>query len=673
MPWSAGLRAGATPCWPMWPQHYHHQAGYHDYQNDNQSDYHGDGGYHKDGDFSGYHGNAGYGAQRNSRRPFKRRRGSPSAHRWQDWQEDWGEDKGSKGEHYEANHNAPWQRRNDRYERASGSSSARSYGGKGRGRPSSAAFQDEPEEVQEPIDPMLEMQMEIIEVPKKYIAKIIGKKGAQIRQIRDETGAHVDARDQSADPCQVKVLGTSDSIEAARKKIAEIIEASAHKPGIVLEIPRAKIGKVIGIRGAQIHEIQTITGAKVDVDKDVDPCKVTIGGDELQIAHAERVILTLAMEAADQESEYLDLPAAVSGAVLGVKGARLMELQAASGARIDVDKTRPAMCRVRIAGSPDQIEVAKQLVLLATEAPRPPEATVAPPLEGTENDESGVGPSATVVVDLPHGMSGKIIGRNGSTIQSIQGESGARVWVDCEASHARISGQPGAVEHAKLLVQALVDEELQQLQQQTASLDPSEPFVPSQESLAGGIAPTASSTSSPCVVLPRYNAGQGVIPRVVPPPPNRQAAMAAVAAANAVSAARAGTSWEHGQSTHAEGSWVDPGFDPWSADVIDRGGTDPTFGGSTNLQDTAYHDSTWEYSGQLPEDVGGNQYEGGDTKVEPDRPPDMGTSQEEDLEFSSAVRPKTAMQRAFAMLAAKRAGRPEDAAACGASSGSGWP
>lgn len=618
-----------------------------------------------DGDYSGYHGNSGYGAQRNSRRPFKRRRGSPSAHRWQDWQEDWGEDRDSKGEHYEANHSAPWQqRRHHGYERASGSSGSRSYGGKGRGRPSSASFQDEPEEAQEPIDPMLEMQMEIIEVPKKYIAKIIGKKGAQIRQIRDETGAHVDARDQTADPCQVKVLGTTDSIEAARKKIAEIIEASAHKPGIVLEIPRAKIGKVIGIRGAQIHEIQTITGAKVDVDKDVDPCKVTIGGDELQIAHAERVILTLAMEAADQESEYLDLPAAVSGAVLGVKGARLMELQAASGARIDVDKTRPAMCRVRIAGSPDQIEVAKQLVLLATEAPRPPEATVAPPLEGTEIvDDSGVGPSATVVVDLPHGMSGKIIGRSGSTIQSIQGESGARVWVDCEASHARISGQPGAVEHAKLLVQALVDEELQQLQQQAASgglaLDPGQPFVPNPASLS--VAPTASSTSSPCVVLPRYNAAQGVVPRVVPPPLNRPgAAMAAVAAANAVSAARAGNSWEHGQSTPAEANWVDPGFDPWSADAIDAGGNDPNAGGSTNLQDTAYQDNTWEYTGQLPEEMGGNQYEGGDTGFEPDRPPDMSTSQDEDLEFSSAVRPKTAMQRAFAMLAAKRAGKAEE-------------
>jgi len=324
-------------------------------------------------------------------------------------------------------------------------------------KPHSPPPEVEEEDATEPIDPMLTMQMDTIDVPKKYIAKIIGKKGSQIRLIREETGAHVDARDQSQDPCQVKVLGTTTAIEAARKKILEIIDLSINKPGVVLEIPRAKIGKVIGIKGAQIHEIQTTTGAKVDVNKDVDPCKVTIGGDDVQIAHAEKVILTLAMEAADQESEYLDLPSAVSGAVLGVRGARLMELQATSGARIDVDKTRPATCRVRIAGTPEQIELAKQLVLLATEAPRPTESAVLSAAIDSADPLTGIGPG-TVAISLPQGTAGRIIGRNGATIQSIQSETGARVWVDCEASQARISGQVGAVEHAKLLVQALAEE-----------------------------------------------------------------------------------------------------------------------------------------------------------------------------------------------------------------------
>jgi len=323
---------------------------------------------------------------------------------------------------------------------------------------------DEEDDDLDIFDPMLTMKVEVVDVPKKYIAKIIGKKGTQIRLIRDETGAHIDARDQSQDPCQVKVLGTPEAIEAARKKISEIIDLSINKPGHVLEIPRAKIGKVIGIRGAQIHEIQSSTGAKVDVDKDVDPCRVTVGGDDVQIAMAEKIILTLAMEAADQESEYLDLPSHVSGAVLGVRGARLMELQAASGARIDVDKTRPGTCRVRIAGTPDQIELAKELVLLATEAPRPSEAAILAS-EGVEQQAS----DANAAVDLPPGTAGKIIGRNGATIQSVQSETGARVWVDCEASQARISGQPGAVEHAKILVQALAEEAESDMQQAEAA------------------------------------------------------------------------------------------------------------------------------------------------------------------------------------------------------------
>jgi len=309
------------------------------------------------------------------------------------------------------------------------------------------------------IQPLLEMKTEVVEVPKKFIAKIIGKKGAQIKTIRDETGAHVDARDQTQDPCQVKLLGSPDACEAARQKILEIIEQAKHKKGLVLEIPRAKIGKVIGIRGAQVHEIQTTTGAKVDVDKDCDPCKVVIGGDDAQVAAAQNIILTLAMEAADQESEYLELPSQVSGAVLGVRGARLMELQAASGARIDVDKTMPsACCRVRIAGTPEQRETARHLVMLAAETPRSTEEAAL--VAAAEGEEPSMDSEGVLTMPLPSGVASKLLRQHGTLLHSVQSDSGARMWVDGSTSRAQISGQPEAIERAKLSVQALIDEAL---------------------------------------------------------------------------------------------------------------------------------------------------------------------------------------------------------------------
>lgn len=478
------------------------------------------------------------------------------------------------------------------------------------------------------VDPMLTMKMEVVEVPKKYIAKIIGKKGSQIRLIRDETGAHIDARDQTEDPCRVKVLGTPEAIEAARKKIFDIIEQSIHKPGLVVEIPRAKIGKVIGIRGAQIHQIQTTTGAKVDVDKDVDPCRVTIGGTDVQIAMAEKVILTLAMEAADQESEYLELPSQVSGAVLGVRGARLMELQAASGARIDVDKTRPATCRVRIAGTPDQIELAKQLVLLATEAPRPTEAALLA-AEGVEQQPTD---SSSASVDLPPGTAGKIIGRNGATIQSVQSETGARVWVDCEASQARISGAPGAVEHALLLIQALSEEaeaEIQETERRAA----------------------ASSTLA-----------ASAVPDVL--------AMAAAGVHGGAAAATgpAESGWEGGGE---QGSWGASSWAAWSGQPAQGQGQGdsnwPTWApgaaeGSADQSD--YWAAGWpEESGQAQasqQDDAWNWQSGEASGAQPQEtwPAPHGAAAaeqgaEDAVQLPSMVRPQTAMQRAFALLAAK--------------------
>merc|ERR1719221_2416350 len=57
------------------------------------------------------------------------------------------------------------------------------------------------------------LQEAIIDVPRNYIAKVIGKGGQQICVIRKHSGAQVDARQQTTDPCPVRVLGTAQAIE----------------------------------------------------------------------------------------------------------------------------------------------------------------------------------------------------------------------------------------------------------------------------------------------------------------------------------------------------------------------------------------------------------------------------------------------------------------------------
>jgi len=225
------------------------------------------------------------------------------------------------------------------------------------------------------IPAILERAQEItVDVPKIYIAKVIGKQGAQVRTIRQASGAQIDARNQDSDPCQVKIVGTLEAIEKARDMIWDLVELANLRSGVVLEIARAKIGKVIGIRGAQINEIQVKSGAKIDVDRDSDPCKVVIGGDDEAVEHARKIIMTLTMEeqAVDDGSEYMDLPKWAAGAILGIGGSRLREIQSLSNAKVDVDKTLPNVTRVRITGdTADIIAHAKQLVEAASLLQKP--------------------------------------------------------------------------------------------------------------------------------------------------------------------------------------------------------------------------------------------------------------------------------------------------------------
>jgi len=238
------------------------------------------------------------------------------------------------------------------------------------GRDSSWEVQrrDEPPPDDVPIflEPAIE---EFVPVPKALLGKVIGKQAQTIIEIREKSGAFkVDARDQTSDPCQVKVAGTAEAVKKARELIMELLDSTKtkHADSDYVEIPRAKVGMVIGLKGAQVNEIQMQTGTKIDVDFQVDPCRCYIKGEPAGVERAKQVLLTIAMQIEDDRSEYLDLPKAASGALIGASGSRIREFQEQSGARIDIDKTG-SCCRVRLSGSAEQVANAKQLIMYQVE------------------------------------------------------------------------------------------------------------------------------------------------------------------------------------------------------------------------------------------------------------------------------------------------------------------
>jgi len=251
------------------------------------------------------------------------------------------------------------------------------------------------------LEPAIE---ELVPVPKALLGKVIGKQAQTIIEIRERSGAFkVDARDQSTDPCMVKVAGTAEAVQKAKEIIKELMESAKNKHvgSDFVEIPRAKIGMVIGLKGAQMNEIQLQTGTKIDVDFDVDPCKCYIKGPPENVDHAKKVLLTIAMQIEDGSSEYVDLPKSASGALIGVQGSRVREFQEQSGARIDVDKTG-ARCRVRISGTASQVAKAKQLILQEVEhITQPPPTPALPPAAAFPARKEAVVPPPHQLTSFP--------------------------------------------------------------------------------------------------------------------------------------------------------------------------------------------------------------------------------------------------------------------------------
>lgn len=115
------------------------------------------------------------------------------------------------------------------------------------------------------------------------------------------------------------------------------------------------------------------------------------------------------------------------GRVIGKGGEMIRDLQARSGARIDVDQNvPPGHPRViTYKGTRQTVEFAKQLVAILSR-------------EGASENDLPLGHASLEHVVIPSRSVGKVIGRNGEMIRELQSRSQAKIQID----HTGRSGHP---------------------------------------------------------------------------------------------------------------------------------------------------------------------------------------------------------------------------------------
>jgi len=145
-----------------------------------------------------------------------------------------------------------------------------------------------------------------LEFPVSATGRIIGSRGAQISEVRQQSGAKVSI-EKLDDCCKVQISGTPEQVDRARKMIISIADEGQSirqaEARDQMEVPLSMVGRVIGRGGDTIQRLQRESGAQLDVNtNDGDPCLVRISGSRDACSRARFLIA----EVLDRGSHYPD-------------------------------------------------------------------------------------------------------------------------------------------------------------------------------------------------------------------------------------------------------------------------------------------------------------------------------------------------------------------------------
>lgn len=114
----------------------------------------------------------------------------------------------------------------------------------------------------------------------KEVGSIIGKRGDQIKKIREDSGAKINISDGSCPERIVTITGSLTTINKAFAMISNKFEEdmralpnSVPKPPITMRliVPATQCGSLIGKSGSKIKEIREATGASIQVASEMLP------------------------------------------------------------------------------------------------------------------------------------------------------------------------------------------------------------------------------------------------------------------------------------------------------------------------------------------------------------------------------------------------------------------
>ncbi|KAH8555232.1 hypothetical protein BGW37DRAFT_476269 [Umbelopsis sp. PMI_123] len=228
----------------------------------------------------------------------------------------------------------------------------------------------------------------------KHLPHIVGRNGAKVKEIKDETQARIDFNKPVDGVVTTSLQGTKESIANAKKAILEAIRELDSQVTETIKISSEHHKRLIGAGGRNIRSIVVEAGGSDDraatmvrfprPEDDVQD-EIVLKGDKEIVAKIRAKLEQLVAEEEALVTIKVDIPRDEHANLIGRGGSTLKALQKKYNVRIDFPKVGQASAAeaVTIAGLPEDCEKCKAEMLSKVRAthemliPRKQHATVA--------------------------------------------------------------------------------------------------------------------------------------------------------------------------------------------------------------------------------------------------------------------------------------------------------
>lgn len=189
-------------------------------------------------------------------------------------------------------------------------------------------------------------------VPSKAIAFIVGKSGATINGIKDDSGAQINIdREGEGDKTSITVRGDKKAITTAKASILELVEQFGDEVTVNITVEPKYHRTLIGQGGQKIRDLITSCGGPEDAHKqaglvtfprngDDSNDQVRLRGDSKLVKKIQAELEKLVAALRDNITHGVAVPVAHHASKIGRGGAALQDLQRKTGASIHFPGSR---------------------------------------------------------------------------------------------------------------------------------------------------------------------------------------------------------------------------------------------------------------------------------------------------------------------------------------------